>query len=341
MNNRSKLGRLALAGATALALLLAACGGNEDSAGGNGDDAQAITNADAPSEADAGGEQSNSNDLAGKPAPAATGGGSSVGSGSGSSVGSAGDASQNNGPFGLDRKITRTANLEVTVDNVLDSAQEVEDIAITAGGFVSSSNLSRETDSDGGDIQTATIKVRVPAAAYADVLKQLRAIAKDVRSETSEAQEVTEEYTDLQSRLRNLEATERQYLELLAKAVSIPDILTVQDRLNAVRSEIEQAQGRINVLNDLTDLATISIRLVPPAVAPAVEESQGWAQNAWETSWDVWMDVLAVAGTIAIATVVFLPLIAVPAIIGLVAWRLFGRRIAHWAEHIGGGSPQA
>ena len=313
MNNRSKLGRLALAGAAALALLLAACGGTDDSAGGNGDEQRIDPEADALSPADAGGEQTDYSSLPGQ--PAATGAANSL-----ESLGSGGGVSHNNALLDLERKITRTANFEVTVDNVLDSAQEVEDIATAAGGFVSSSNLSRETDSEGGEIQTASIKVRVPAPAYADVLKQLRALAKDVRSETSEAQEVTEEYTDLQSRLRNLEATERQYLELLGKAVSIPDILTVEDRLNVVRSEIEQVQGRINVLNDLTDLATISIRLVPPAVvAPAEEGSQGWAQEAWETSWDVSMGVLVVAGTIAIATVVFLPLIAVPAIIVLVA----------------------
>lgn len=337
MNNRSKLGRLALAGAAALALLLAACGGDDGPASGNGDEKRFDADANALSAADAGGEEAPGSDLPGQPAPAATGAASSFGS-----FDSAGGAGNNNAPLDLERKITRTANFEVAVDNVLDSAQEVEDIAIAAGGFVSSSNLSRETDSEGDEIQTANIRVRVPAAAYTDVLKQFRALAKDVRSETSEAQEVTEEYTDLQSRLRNLEATERQYLELLAKAVSIPDILTVGDRLNVVRSEIEQAQGRINVLNDLTDLATISIRLVPPAVvAPAEEENPGWAQEAWETSWDASMDVLVVVGTIAIATVVFLPLIAVPAIIVLVAWRLFGRRIARWAENISGGSPQA
>jgi hypothetical protein len=331
MNNRSKLGRLALAGVAALALLLAACGGADGPAGGNGDEKRF------DAEADSGGEQTDNYLADSGGLPGVPGTVNSL-----DSLGSAGGASNNNAPLDLERKITRTANFEVAVDNVLDSAQEVEDIAIAAGGFVSSSNLSRETDSEGGEIQTANIKVRVPAAAYTDVLKQFRALAKDVRSETSEAQEVTEEYTDLQSRLRNLEATERQYLELLGKAVSIPDILTVEDRLNVVRSEIEQVQGRINVLNDLTDLATISIRLVPPAVvAPAEEESPGWAQEAWETSWDASMDVLVVVGTIAIATVVFLPLIAVPAIIVLVAWRLFGRRIARWAENISGGTPQA
>src|SRR4030066_1077182 len=113
-------------------------------------------------------------------------------------------------------------------------------------------------------------------------MNKLRGIAKEVRSERSEASEVTEEYTDLEARLRNLEATEASYLELLTGAGEIPDILLVQDRLSQVRLEIEQVQGRINLLDNLTDLATITVQLTLPAAASEEPDGgKGWAEGAW------------------------------------------------------------
>ena len=236
----------------------------------------------------------------------------------------------------IDRKIVRTATLELSVEDVGAAAQKVENAALAAGGFVSGSNLSTENDSgdDAQKRQRATVTIRVPAEAYVSVMSQLRGIAKVLKSETSDAREVTEEYTDIQSRLRNLEATERQYLELLAKAASIQDILTVQDRLNSVRLEIEQAQGRINVLDDLTDLATITVELtLPPAVAQQ-EEDQGWAEEAWETSWDASKDGAVVLGTVAIAGSVLMAWLTVPLVLVLIGWRLFGRRVVSWAQRV-------
>lgn len=323
-----RLSWFVLAGGLLLALVAAACasqaGGPQPLAGG-GDERQegemAIMEASglaALSSDNAAGDVA----VGEAEAPASSAGGGSGGAGGQPSL--------------EERKITRNAELEITVADVQDSMQAVEDIAIQAGGFVSSSRLTVSAGDDGEDVETATMRIRVPAAAYTDVLDKLRGIAKEVRAMTEDAQEVTEEYTDLQSRLRNLQATEQRYLELLGRAETIPDILSLQDRLSAVRGEIEQVQGRINVLNDLTDLATISIKLLPPEAPPAVEEEPGWAEEAWDKSWDASRDVLVVVGSIAIATVVFLPWFVVPAFIGLVVWRLLGRRMTEMADRVTG-----
>jgi len=152
--------------------------------------------------------------------------------------------------------------------------------------------------------------------------------------------EVTEEFTDLQARLRNLQATEQRYLELLNKAASIDEILTVQDRLNGVRLEIEQATGRTNVLNNLTDFASITVQLsLPPAIVQA--DSKNWAQKAWQASWKTSKDAMVVLGTVTIVGAVFLAWLAVPAIILLVLWKRFGRRITDFARRLEGGGQTA
>ena len=130
-----------------------------------------------------------------------------------------------------------------------------------------------------------------------------------VTSESSDANDVTEEYTDLQARLRTLNATEQRYLELLGQANTINEILTVQDRLDFVRGQIEQVLGRINLLEHLTDLATITVHLRPETliVEAIVDEGGGnlnpleSASAAWETS----LDALRVVAAVALIIVVF------------------------------------
>ena len=237
----------------------------------------------------------------------------------------------------VDRKIIRTARLELEVKDVKSAVAQVEGAAVAAGGFVSASNvfIDEPSELDEGDdgtprrTETATVTIRVPADAYRSVVSQLRGVAEEVKSESSEASEVTEEYTDLQARLRNQEATEAQLLELLTKAETIPDILTVQDRISLVRLEIERVQGRINVLDNLTDLATITVQLA--AIEPPAEGSdgeEGWAAEAWNAAWDGSQDAAVVLGTAAIFGGVVLVWLAVPALVIAVAWRRFGSRLS-------------
>ena len=300
-----------------MAVVIAACG-SEQSADDGGIDAsagEARTDTFAFSNEDVGELEGS---AAGAPAP------TTGGEGGGLSL-----------PQLVDRKIIRTATLELEVEVVGAAVQEVESIAVAAGGFVSRSSVFIEEPPELGEeddvaprrTQTATVTIRVPAEVYASVMSQLRGIAEEVKSEISEASEVTEEYTDLQARLRNLEATEAGYLELLTKAEEIPDILTVQDRINSVRLEIEQVQGRINLLDSLTDLATITVQLTLPLVP--VEEpdgGQGWAAEAWDTAWEGSQDAVVALGTVAIVGGVVLAWLAIPALVALAAWRLFGPR---------------
>ena len=248
----------------------------------------------------------------------------------------AGDVAE--GPGGLPlpqtvgRKIVRTASLTLAVEDVGASVQKVESIATAAGGFVSESSVFVEPEppapsEDGTErrkTETASVTVRVPAETYASVMKQLRGIAEEVEGESSQGSDVTEEFTDLESRVRNLEATERQYLELLKVAKAIPDILTVQDRLNQVRLEIEQAQGRMQLLNDLTDLATITAQLRPFVLGAEEPGEPGWAQAAWEDARETSEDMLKALGQVGIVAGVVLAWLSVPALAIVIAWRLLG-----------------
>jgi hypothetical protein len=225
----------------------------------------------------------------------------------------------------LDRKIIFNATIDLTVKDVPAAYNTVSRIVKGAGGFVEKSSFLNSAGDEKS--RSATLTLRVPATQYEDVLGELRTMdGAQVQREGSKSSEVTEQYTDLQSRLRNLQSTEAQYLKLLEQAKSINDILTVNDRINSVRSQIEQIQGRLKVLDNLTDMATIDVTLAP--IVPAKVENGGGPKSvgeafadAWEASLDV-MRHLAAAGAVVAVAAIWL---AVPAILVLVV-ALFGRR---------------
>ena len=210
-----------------------------------------------------------------------------------------------------DRKIVQTAALKLQVKDVGNGFEEIGRIATASGGFVASSSFSFV-----GSQQVANVSVRVPAKSYQDVLGQLRGIGARVDSETSNASDVTEEYSDLGARLRNLEATEGQLLGFLGQAKNISEVLQVQDRLNTTRTQIEQTKGRVALLDKLSDLATISVGLRPVAV-PAKITTDGTNLGARVT--EAWDNSLAFLGGIAggvLTVLVFswwLPFLLVPA----------------------------
>lgn len=238
------------------------------------------------------------------------------------SRGSVGQESTPNGTAALvdDRKIVMTASMRLQVREVGTSFEEVGRIATSAGGFVAGSSFSNQ-----GEQQVASLTIRVPSSRYQQVLSDLRALGVKVVNEDSKSNDVTAEYTDLAARLRNLEATEAQLLQLLGRANTIGEILQVQDRLNAVRTEIEQVKGRMAMYDKLTDLATITVHLAPVPAATGGSDGNRISNEisrAWNESIDFLTDIAASVAH-AIVFIWWLPLLAVPL---LIVGRLWLRR---------------
>jgi hypothetical protein len=210
----------------------------------------------------------------------------------------AGSSSQVSG-VSLERKINQTASMTLQVKDVGQAFQEVTRVASAAGGFVGSSSFSNQDEE-----QVASVTIRVPATRYQDVLASLRGLATKVEKEESQATDVTEEYTDLGSRLRNLQATEAQYLGFLERAKDMSEVLQVQDRLSAVRADIETVQGRINLLDSLSDMSTITVHLRPESAAG----SDGGGANPAEAAgaaWDASLTTLRALATAVVAVAAF------------------------------------
>ena len=171
---------------------------------------------------------------------------------------------------GIDRKIVRTGNITLEVDSIVNAIDKVSRIAENLGGYVVSSNKHELEDRTFGNVT-----IRVPAERFDEAFDDLREMAVDVPSESTQSRDVTEEYTDLKAQLHNLEATEAQYLALLAKAETVEDILKVQRELSNVRGEIERIKGRMQYLERTSDMSLIEVSL---------QETKSISQTGWSAS---------------------------------------------------------
>jgi hypothetical protein len=168
---------------------------------------------------------------------------------------------------GTDRKIIRTGYITMVVEKVADSIAKISALATELGGYVVSSNKN-ETDSG----VSGTINFRIPANKYEEAFNALRKLAVKVPSENTNSQDVTQEYTDLQTNLKVREAVEAEYLALLKKAQTVEDILKVQEQLTNVRQQIEQLKGRIQYLDRSADMSIIQVSL---------QESKTFQDKGW------------------------------------------------------------
>ena len=156
----------------------------------------------------------------------------------------------------IDRMVIRTAYLMLVVDDVSAALQQIDTLAGAYGGFVVNSNISEDRNR-----LYAYISFRVDSARYNETLQALRNLAVDVKSESTSGQDVTEEYTDLASRLRNLEASEAQLLELMQQAGTVAEILAVQRELTNTRGEIELVKGQMQYLEQSSAMALFTVNL--------------------------------------------------------------------------------
>lgn len=167
-----------------------------------------------------------------------------------------------------DRQIIQTGELNLHVESVQDAVVAITTFVESKGGTVSNSNVTRGTNSYSG-----YMTLRVPSAEFDATVAGLKEMAVYVASEYINADDVTEYYTDLQTRLSNKQAEEAQYLEILDQTATVTETLAVTQALSNVRYEIESLQGQLKYYDSQVDDSTISIYLSEDESVSTVSET--------------------------------------------------------------------
>lgn len=172
----------------------------------------------------------------------------------------------------VELQIIRTAYMDLEVDDYFLASQKVEAYAKKYGGYVSNSDAR----ADHNDKHSGTITMRIPEIHFDAVMAEISMLG-DIKSKSSNGQDVTEEYIDLEARLENAQAHEDRLVAMYANATSVKEMMSVENELSRVREEVERYEGRLRYLTNRVAMSTITVNLHEPS--PVVKE------------WGVWQSV--------------------------------------------------
>lgn len=161
-----------------------------------------------------------------------------------------------------DRMIIKNADMSLLVEDTDVAIDRLTQIVGDFGGYIIS---SREWYSDWYDdiFKHATYTFAVPVDQFERALGRLRAISVRVLDEQASGEDVTQEFVDLESRLRNLEATRDRIRTFLDQAKTVQEALEVNEELSKIDAQIEETKGRMNFLSGRAAYSTITVTLDP------------------------------------------------------------------------------
>ena len=216
----------------------------------------------------------------------------------------------------LPNLIIRSGTAALQVDSLERAMALVRALARRVGGFVGNSNAQAGK----GQVQSAMLEIRMPAEHFEETLDGLRMIGK-VETVNVTAEDVGEEYVDVQARMTNDRRLEARLIDLLAhRTGKLADVLDVERELARVREEIERYEGRLRYLQSRAAVSTLSLTVHEPV--PVVDEgSPGVISEAVR---DAWRNLVAVVALLIQSLGVILPLGAC-ALVGWLVVRRFRR----------------
>ncbi|NLT11384.1 MAG: DUF4349 domain-containing protein [Clostridiaceae bacterium] len=167
-------------------------------------------------------------------------------------------------------KIIYTASIAILVKDADSAMDNIAQSAIAAGGYVSGSSFNNYDDE-----RYAVITVRIPPERLNEFTDLVGSLG-EVENSNLQSQDVTEEYIDIESRLKNARAQEIQLLAIMEDAIRIEDILLVRNELNYVQQEIEQYEGRLRYLDSAVDYSTVTVTISekPVPLDPKVDPDE-------------------------------------------------------------------
>lgn len=220
---------------------------------------------------------------------------------------------------GLNKKLIYRANVVVEVNDYGKAQSEVRNLVTLSGGYILEFSESQSQDERGG-----TFVLKVPASGFSSFLDQLEKLKSVSQQRSIQGQDVSEEYVDLESRLKVKQAMEERYLKFINEATKTSQLVEFANELERIQTEIEQIKGRMRYIDKNVSFSTIEIRLYQPeeSIIKISKDDTPLVKRAEE----------ALTGSLKVLSKLFqwivvvlsgaLPLIVIAAVIGIPWWLL-------------------
>jgi len=221
-----------------------------------------------------------------------------------------------------ERLVIKNASLTLVVEDPSASMDAIGQLAEDMGGYIVNAEVYKQELESGLQVPRASITIRIPAEKLNEALGKIKSKSnQDPQSESINSQDVTSEYVDLQSRLKNLEAAETQLTEIMGSANKTEEVLAVYNELVEVRGEIEVIKGQIKYYEQSATFSSVRVELLADeAVQPLTIGSwqpQGVAKDAVQALINtfkflanalIWIIIFILPVILVIYLVFFLPL---------------------------------
>jgi hypothetical protein len=234
-------------------------------------------------------------------------------------------------PADAKRIVIKNATLSIVVKDPGASMDRIGKLADQMGGFIVSSNIYKTTTSNGVEIPQAQISIRVPANQLTVALDKIKSEVTDpttdIITENVTGSDVTKEYTDLQSRLTNLQNAADQLKTIMAQAQKTEDVMSVYNQLMQVNEQIEVLKGQIKYYDEASNMSEIAVTLQSEAaIAPLTVggwKPEGVARDAVQAlinslqflaNATIWIVILVLPILILLALAIYILFIIIRAI---------------------------
>ncbi|WP_342546995.1 DUF4349 domain-containing protein [Paenibacillus sp. FSL P2-0089] len=157
---------------------------------------------------------------------------------------------------GLNKKLIYKANLNMEVTDYGAAQTEVRNMVTLAGGYIIEFSENMSEYEQGG-----TFILKVPAAGFSPFLNNLEKIKHEKLQRSIQGQDVSEEYVDLESRLKAKQMMEAQYIDFMKKATKPADLVQFANQLGEIQEQIEQIKGRMRYIDQNVSFSTVELRL--------------------------------------------------------------------------------
>jgi hypothetical protein len=184
-------------------------------------------------------------------------------------------------------RIVKTGTIGLVVGNgkVSGVVGKVRGIATQVGGYVAS-----EKSQEYGDDPTSTLTLRVPVSTFERTMTAVRNEVNNgvgkVDTSTSSGQDITAQYSDVSAQIQSLTATRNRFLTILARANTIGETLSVQERVDSTQLQIDRLEGQRRLLAKQSDLATVTVTVSEKPKSVAAIKAQGGLSRSWDDAKD-------------------------------------------------------
>jgi Domain of unknown function (DUF4349) len=216
------------------------------------------------------------------------------------------------------------ANLQLRVKKFEQTVQAIEEVVSKYGGYIAESNVSKA----GTEQVSGSIKIRIPQKHFQDFLHDAEGQAAEVIQRNITGQDVTEEYVDLESRLKSKRVVEERLTTFMKTATKTEDLLKISADLAAVQEDIEIIEGKMKFLENQTAFSTVNITLYEnKVIVPNIEKDN---LNTWEKTKKQFMKStnLLLAGLSGLVVFIFgnLPILLILLILGMGVYFYYKKR---------------